>query len=212
MHITRTLTTAFELIILLALGQCQFTLGMSILCRSWYVKPNVNVLVVSRNWKQLVDVVVHDTWTTFLYRYRLCLCTLSCSGTVSSIHVYPIWALYADFYIHVLYFNMLISTLWLLFQYVVFYYGMYMYLCGVGTLCCLLLPGVLYIMCRYSMGLIPTRKSLALCEKVNTSHFCRWARIYTSLVPRPYLRSQTTTPTRLLVHYAYSTHISSTVS
>ncbi|CAI8022801.1 U3 small nucleolar ribonucleoprotein protein IMP3 [Geodia barretti] len=25
----------------------------------------------------------------------------------------------------------------------------------------------------YSMSLIPTRKSLALCEKVNTSHFCR---------------------------------------
>jgi ribosomal protein S4 len=25
----------------------------------------------------------------------------------------------------------------------------------------------------YSVGLIPTRKSLSLCEKVNTSHFCR---------------------------------------
>ena len=25
------------------------------------------------------------------------------------------------------------------------------------------------------MALIPTRKSLALCEKVNTSHFCRYS-------------------------------------
>ena len=32
---------------------------------------------------------------------------------------------------------------------------------------------LVYFTCRYSMGLIPTRKSLALCEKVNTSHFCR---------------------------------------
>lgn len=34
----------------------------------------------------------------------------------------------------------------------------------------------IYSLHRYSMGIIPTRKNLELCDKVNASAFCRYVR------------------------------------
>lgn len=34
-----------------------------------------------------------------------------------------------------------------------------------------------FLHCRYFMGIIPTRKNLELCDKVNASAFCRYTLI-----------------------------------
>lgn len=47
--------------------------------------------------------------------------------------------------------------------------------------------------CRYSMGVIPSQKSLALCDKLSVSSFCRWAdeSLFTSRIKLQYLIFET---------------------